>query len=117
MDYGVAVTNKFQLFDISDDEDPYEILKQKEEEAQKKKGDKTKKDAKNEKSKTAAKTKKTKAPAAVENKPKGTDQNANKKDGECENCAIMRSVKFDSCQSQHVMLVIKMGKIWFSTKN
>ncbi len=49
--YGIAVTNKFDLF-IDDDLDPFEILRQQEEAAKKSK-DKTAADAKASKSKSA----------------------------------------------------------------
>lgn len=94
MDYGVAVANKFQLIGLSDDEDPYEILKKEEEALAKKKDDKTKKDVKTEKSKSA-KTSKVKKTAVVETKPKGVDQNVNKKDGRCIYLAKIMGIEFD----------------------
>ncbi|CAG2254874.1 SERBP1 [Mytilus edulis] len=71
--YGIAVTNKFCLFDDDDDVDPYEILKQEEqkrtEALAKEKADK---------SKPTKKTKKT-APQ-TDNKTKLTEQNTQKKE-------------------------------------
>lgn len=70
LQYGIAVTNKFSLF-IDEDEDPLEILRQKEEEAKT-----SKKDDKKNKSKSAKK-----AAAATENKPKQQEQQVTKRDG------------------------------------
>lgn len=71
--YGIAVTNKFCLFDDDDDVDPYEILKQEEqkrtEALAKEKADK---------SKPSKKTKKSVPP--TENKSKITEQNIQKKE-------------------------------------
>lgn len=72
--YGIAVTNKFCLFDDDDDVDPYEILKieeQKRNEALAKE--------KADKSKTTKKTKKS-APQ-TDNKSKTIEQNTQKKEG------------------------------------
>lgn len=70
LQYGIAVTNKFSLF-IDEDEDPLEILRQKEEEAKTSKKDGDKKT----KSKTAKKV------AATDSKPKLPEQQVTKKDG------------------------------------
>ncbi|XP_070194461.1 intracellular hyaluronan-binding protein 4-like isoform X2 [Littorina saxatilis] len=69
LQYGIAVTNKFSLF-IDEDEDPLEILRQKEEEAKTSKKDGDKKT----KSKTAKKV------AATDSKPKLPEQQVTKKD-------------------------------------
>lgn len=80
--YGVAVKNKYELF-LDDDQDPLEILRLQEEANLKKKDEKSKKDVKNEKTVKQAKGKQNKkpAPAVIDTKPKGTDQNANKREG------------------------------------
>lgn len=71
LQYGIAVTNKYALF-IDEDEDPLEILRQKEEEAKNQKKD----DKKSTKSKLSKKT-----AVAAETKPKQPEQPAAKKDG------------------------------------
>ncbi len=84
--YGITTKNKYELF-LDEDQDPLDILRAHEEECKNKKkdeGGKSKKDSKNEKAKSAGKSKKdskNKAPVP-EQKTKGLDQNANKKDGE-----------------------------------
>ncbi|KAK7485299.1 hypothetical protein BaRGS_00023398 [Batillaria attramentaria] len=70
LQYGIAVTNKYALF-IDEDEDPLEILRQKEEEAKNQKKD----DKKTTKSKQSKKT-----AVAAEAKPKQIEQPAAKKD-------------------------------------
>lgn len=72
--YGIAVTNKFCLFDDDDDVDPYEILKQEEQ----KRNEALAKE-KADKSKTTKKTKKS-APQ-TDNKSKTIEQNTQKKEG------------------------------------
>ena len=71
--YGIAVTNKFCLFDDDDDVDPYEILKQEEQ----KRNEALAKE-KADKSKTTKKTKKS-APQ-TDNKSKTIEQNTQKKE-------------------------------------
>ena len=68
LQYGIAVTNKFALF-IDDDEDPMEILKQKEEEAKNKKDDKK------------AKPKSAKKAPQSDNKPKQPEPQITKREG------------------------------------
>jgi plasminogen activator inhibitor 1 RNA-binding protein len=80
--YGIAVKNKYELF-LDEDDDPLEILRASEEQAKKKKDDKTKKDVKNEKTKSSKiKAAKNKAPVIEPKKVATLDQNANKKDAD-----------------------------------
>ncbi|XP_023930073.1 plasminogen activator inhibitor 1 RNA-binding protein-like isoform X2 [Lingula anatina] len=65
--YGIEVKNRFELV-LDDEDDPFEILKEQEEQAKKKDGDKTKKNAKNEKAKSA-KTKQNKKAQIIEPEP------------------------------------------------
>lgn len=72
LQYGIAVTNKYALF-IDEDEDPLEILRQKEEEAKNQKKDPSDKKTKSKQSKKTA--------VATETKPKPVEQPIIKKEG------------------------------------
>lgn len=82
--YGIAVTNKFCLFDDDDDVDPYEILKQEEQKKKdaiaKEKTDKTKQ------------PKKPKKSAPQPDKSKLSEQNVQKKEGNDSNCKYRKHV-------------------------
>ena len=88
--YGIAVTNKYELF-LNEDEDPLEILRLQEEAKLKKKDDKpTKKDGKHDKAAKSAKTKlNKKVLTPVQDQKNVLDQNIIRKDGTllniCEN--------------------------------
>lgn len=71
--YGIAVSNKFSLFGSDDEADPFEILRQQEENLKKLKGESGPGKAKTKKKKTP--------PASNEGKGKGTDAVVQKSDG------------------------------------
>lgn len=80
--YGIAVTNKFCLFDEDDDVDPYEILKQEEQK---------RKDAiAKEKTDKSKQPKKTKKSAPQPDKGKLSEQNIQKKEGNFRKCKIVK---------------------------
>ncbi|KAK2191517.1 hypothetical protein NP493_49g09075 [Ridgeia piscesae] len=84
--YGIAVTNKYELF-LNEDEDPLEILRLQEEAKLKKKDDKpTKKDGKHDKAAKSAKTKQNKKVLTpVQDQKNVLDPNIIKKDDKSRN--------------------------------